>query len=110
MAASDSALSLLPGTISLFSGTQAERSVDPTDGMVPDVISGRIAVSDTTAASCNSAGARRRRSFARARARLRCSHRLALPFSVARYTCPARQTSQRRFASRHSHEQNRSKG
>jgi len=86
VAASDKAMSLSPGTISLFSGTQAEQSVDPACGMAADVISGRIAVSSTTAASRNSVASRRRRSFARARARLRCSHRRALPFSVARYT------------------------
>ena len=59
MAASDNAISLSLGTISLFSGTQAERSVDPASGVAPDVISGRIAVSGTTAASCNSAASRR---------------------------------------------------
>lgn len=38
------------------------------------------------------------------------ARRRALPCSVDRYNWPARQTSQRRFASRHSHEQNRCNG
>jgi len=47
VAASHKAMSLSPGTISLFSGTQAEQSADPACGMAADVISGRIAVSGT---------------------------------------------------------------
>ena len=104
MSASQRAMSLSLGTIAMVSGTQTEQSADPASGRAVDVTSGRTAVSGTTAASC------RRRSFARARARQRCSRRRAMPCSVARYACPATQTSQRRFASRQSHEQNRCNG